>query len=381
MGRSRIAAAAAVAALALGGVAAGCGDDDGADVRNVGETAGSASGSASGSGSGSGSASGVSGSTTATEPFGGYAPASDVAGHAKVTRDVAAINAILEEDPVDFAAAAALYRDGRNSIAGDGTTRTLAGFATEAREEPVWDDYVAFYDDPAWLDTFVTDALEGTGTFAGASDDVRAQGVQKGIQNGVMVAWTLHELTAARADVAAGEIAPADGAPHKVDEAWAFYHGEDPTGAPFATADKRGADFGTGSAVNTAVLDRIEAARDAAVAGDAAALDAAVAEVTRQITITYVQAALKYAATADAELAEGDEAEARVQQAEGLAFFRVVAPLVAAADPGAARTTLDALDVTAGPRAGMGDRVATALEGAYEGLGITPAEIGTFTDG
>ena len=52
MRRSRIAAAAAVAALALGGVAAGCGDDDGADVRNVGETAGSASGSGSGGATG-----------------------------------------------------------------------------------------------------------------------------------------------------------------------------------------------------------------------------------------------------------------------------------------------------------------------------------------
>lgn len=374
--RSRVAATSAALILTLGAAAA-CGDDDGAGVRNIGATDASASGS--GSGPGSGSAGGVSGASAASEPFGGYVPASDVTGHAKVTLDVAEINALLDADAIDFDAVGAVYREGGNSVGGDGATRTLAGFATERRDEPVWNDYAAFYDDPAWLDTFVGEALEGTGAFAGAGDAVRTQGVQKGVQNGVMIAWTLHELESARADLAAGETDPAGGAPHKVDEAWAFYHGEDPAGAPFATADKRGADFGTGSAVNEALLAQIEAARDAALAGDAQALDAAVTEVRRQVLVTYIQAALKYAVTTDAALAGGDEAEAAVQQAEGLAFFRVVAPLVAEADEAAARSVLRELDPARGLRAGLGERVATALEGAYGGLGIAPHEIGTFS--
>jgi Low iron-inducible periplasmic protein len=369
--RFRIACVLASLSLAAGGLAA-CGDDDGSGVREVGDTAASASGSGSGSGS-------ASGATATGAAFGGYQPASDVTQHARVSLDVVAVNEALDADPVDFAAARAAYAEGGNSTSGDGAARTLRGFATERRDEPVWNDYVAFYGSPVWLDAFVSDALAATGDFAGAPADVRTQGVQKGVQNGVMVAWTLHELVAAREDVAAGELDPAEGAAHKVDEAWAFYHGEDPSGAPFATADKRGEDFGTGSAVNEAMLDQFSAARDAALAGEAGALDAAVAEIRRQLLITYIQAALKYSATTDQALADGDLAEARVQQAEGLAFFRVVAPLVAEAGPAAARTVIDELDVGAAPRAGIGARVSAALEGAYPKLGITAAEIGAFT--
>lgn len=376
--RTRAAATSVALILALG-VAAACGDDDGADVRNVGETGASASASGSGSGSGSGSASASAATGAASEPFGGYEPASDVGAHAKVTLDVVRINELLDADQIDFDAVAAVYRQGGASVGSDGSPRTLAGFAGEERDEPVWNDYAAFYGDPVWLETFVGAALDGTGPFAGAAEAVRRQGVQKGVQNGVMVAWVLHELESARADLAEGNTAPADGAPHKVDEAWAFYHGEDPAGAPFATADKRGADFGTGSAVNEALLAQTEAARDAAVAGDAAALDAAVAEFRRLLTVTYVQAGIKYAATTDAALADGDAAEAAVQQAEGLAFFRVVAPLVAGADEAAARSVLRELDVSRGPRAGLGGRVADALEGTYAALGIAPEEVGTFS--
>jgi hypothetical protein len=59
--RARFACTAAVLAVALGGVAA-CGDDDGTDVRRVGETGGSGTASGSPSGPAAGSTAG-SGST------------------------------------------------------------------------------------------------------------------------------------------------------------------------------------------------------------------------------------------------------------------------------------------------------------------------------
>lgn len=369
--RSRLACAATVLAVSLAGVAAGCGSDDGADVRKLGETT---------AGPAPASGSAVAGTTTvASAPFGGYEPGSDVSGHAKISLDVAEIAELLTSEPADFAAARALYAAGDHSLASDGTTRSLRAFATERRTEPVWSRYVAFYRDPAWLDTFVASALSGAGSFATAGEPARVQAVQKGVQNGVLIAWMFHELDEAKAAVAARDLDPGDGAPHKVDEAWAFYHGEDPAAAPYATADKRGADFGTGSAVNTAMLAQMTAARRAAAAGDARALKAAVARIEREVLITYIQAALKYAATTDAALAAGDAAEARVEQAEGLAFFRVVAPLVARVDPAAARAVLAEFDLARAPRRGLGDRVATALGRTYRPLGLTRADIGTFS--
>ena len=317
------------------------------------------------------------GAPATTADLGVYAPVSDVASVAAVARDVAEITALLEAERLDVGAIERIYAEGANAVEEDGSVRTLRSFAVAARDEPIWNDYEAFYEDATWLDTFVSQALAGTGPFAGASDDVRRQAIQKGIQNGVMVASVMHELVSAEQLVAAGETDPADGAPRDVDEAWAFYHGADPSGAPFLTARRRGADFGTGDAVNREVLARMRAAQAAAAAGDAGALKAADDEILRQILIVHIQSALRYAAGAEAALAEGDEAAARAEQAAGLALYRVIAPLVARADEPAARAALDAFDIAAGPAEGMGETVRRALEGTYAKLGIRPAEIGT----
>ncbi len=313
-----------------------------------------------------------------TADLGAYAPVSDVASVAAVARDVADITALLEADRLEVGAVERIYAEGANAVEEDGSVRTLRSFAVVGRDEPIWNDYEAFYEDPSWLDTFVSQALAGTGPFAGASDDVRRQAIQKGIQDGVMVASVMHELVSAEQLVAAGETDPADGAPRDVDEAWAFYHGADPSGAPFQTAAGRGADFGTGDAVNRAVLAQMTAAQAAAAAGDARALKAADDEIVRQILIVHIQSALEYAAEAEVALAEGDEPAARAEQAAGLALFRVIAPLVARVDEPAARMALDAFDITAGPSRGMGEAVARALGGTYAALGIRPAEIGTY---
>ncbi len=122
-----------VGALAL----AACGDDDGGSVREIGGGSASGSGSGSGSGSASGSASGVaSGPST---PFGGYTPASDVGEHAKVSLDVCAINEALDAESIDFDAIEVIYNEGGNSVGGDGSPRTLAGFARDTeRDSETW---------------------------------------------------------------------------------------------------------------------------------------------------------------------------------------------------------------------------------------------------
>jgi hypothetical protein len=303
----------------------------------------------------------------ATGDLGGYRPGSDVSAAAALSRDVVAIDALLEADRLDADAIERVYAEGAGAAEDGGSGRTLRGLARAERDEPIWTDYAAFYEDPRWLDTFVGQALTETGPFAGASDDVRRRAIRTGIRDGVMVASVIHALIAAEAKVAAGDTDPTRGAPHEVDEAWALYRGADPAGAPFATA---------GDTVNRAIRARMRAARAAAAAADAGALKAADDEIVRQILITHLRAALRSAAEADAALARGDVAGARAAQAGGLAHYRVIAPLVAVVDEAAARTALDALDIETGPSPGMARTITRALQSTYEGLGIARAEIG-----
>lgn len=384
MNRSQLRAAAAAAASAL--VLAACGGtDDGATVRDIdgagaASASGSGSGSASASGHGSASGSGVaSGSAAASGVLGGYEPVSDVEPHAQVVLDVCAINDALpgDGDP-DYDAVRAAYAEGGNSTNSDGSARTLQGFATGDRDEPLWNTAADHFGTDTFLDDFVIAAIDGTGLFEGESDGVRRQAIQKGIQNHIMMMWAFHELDAAAAKVEAGEIDPASGAPHNVDEAWAFYHGAEPGCAPFATATKRGEDFGTGEAVNGALLAATEDLRDAAVAGDAEAYASAYDAFVSQALVPYVQATIKYAVVVGEDLAAGDAEAARVHQAEGYSFWRVLAPYVAEVDTAAADDVDAVLDLANEPAEDGGERVRATLEAVYADLGITVEQVGEF---
>ena len=116
-------------------------------------------------------------------------------------------------------------------------------------------------------------------------------------------------------------VATDTGAPHNWDEARAYYHGEKPECAPHATAEERGRQFGTGSAVNEGILSAMRQGLKALQARDATGAAKVRDEVVRNITITYVQSAIKYSADIDAALAESKTDDARVWQAEGWALL------------------------------------------------------------
>ena len=182
----------------------------------TGSATGSVSGTKTGTGSGTASVSAPSApSSDVSEAMGAYQPVSDVSTHALVVLDVCEINGLLPKDaPIDYAAIEKIYVEGVNSVKGDGSIRTIAGFARSERDEAIWNDFTAHYGDQTWLDSFVRSAIKGTGAFAGESDLVRRQGIQKGIQNQIMVAWALHEVVAAMNKAADGNFDPASGAPH-----------------------------------------------------------------------------------------------------------------------------------------------------------------------
>jgi hypothetical protein len=382
-------------------IAASCGDDDGGSVRDLdssesssgsGSGSGSASGSASGSSSasavasasasasGSGSASMAAGGSTAdaTPADGGYAYASNIDSHRLVVEDICEINEIVGD--YRWSEIAEIYANGSNSVKSDGSVRTIGGFAAGEGKKHGVDTY---YGTPTPLDDFVSAALNGTGVWAGESDAVRKQGVQKGIMNQVMIAWVVHELNAALAKAADGNFDAATGAPHNWDEAWAFYHGSAPGCGPFATANKRAKDFGTlGSDGETALaneglLAAMIDGRDALLAGDEAGAISATNEAVKHVFITYAQATIKYAAKVYSDLEAGDTEAARVHQAEGWAFFRIIEPILG--NNGIDTSVIDSiLNMENEPGSGSVADIQAVLDPVITSFGITPAEFGSY---
>ncbi len=375
-------------------VAVSCGSDDGGSVRDLDSSSssassGSASGSASastpasssssGSASASGSAPTVAGGPTddATAGDGGYDYASNIDSHRLVVADICEINTLLGE--YDWEAAMEIYQNGKNSVKSSGDVRTIGGFAVAEGKKHGVDTY---YGTAAPMDEFVLAALNGTGPFKSESDAVRKQGAQKGIMNQIMVAWVVHELGSSSGKAADGNFDSASGAPHNWDEAWAFYHGAEPGCGPFATANKRGADFGTVGAdgetalANEAILAAMIEGRDALYAGDTAGVDAAAAEVTKQAVIIYSQATIKYATKVLSDIADGDAAAARTHQSEGYAFWRVIEPYIGGVADSDAINAILHLENEAG--SGGGDDIRAALQPAWDALGIEAADVGTY---
>ena len=149
-----------------------------------------------------------------------------------------------------------------------------------------------------------------------------------------MTAYAIHELNAAIIKAEAGNWGP-DDAQHAWDEGWAFYHGPDDANAdydgcgPFATAAKRGGNFGTGDATNIATLaamnDGLTALKNEDMQGVIDARD----EVLKNVVIVYSQASVRYASKMTDDLAAGDTADYDKHQAEGHAFYRVIEAYVA----------------------------------------------------
>lgn len=323
--------------------------------------------------------------TTTTEPkvepsgaLGGYQPVSDVAQHAKMSLDLCEINGLLDAKPVNFAAIATIYRQGKNSDESEGVKRTLGKFADEPRAA---EDTLGRYErylGKGWLNSFVGDAIDGVGPFAGASEAVRRQAVRIGVRDQIMVAWAFHELDAAVEKAAKGSFTKKSGAPHNWDEVWAYYHGEKPECGPFATAKAHGEDFGVGTLINRrlelTMKDGLKALVGKSTSGARTARD----DVMRDLTISYVQAVIKSASEIDAALAHGKAEEARLHQVEGWAYLRVIEPLIAKANTTTARTVGGVFDLASKPAPGSAAKVTAAFGGAYEALRISPSDVGTL---
>ena len=321
--------------------------------------------------------------TTTTEPkvtpsgaIGGYQPVSDVAGHARVSLDLCEINGLLDASPVNFGAVAAIYRNGKNSDESEGVKRTLGKFAGEARAA---EDTLGRYErylGAGWLSAFVGDAIDGIGPFAGTSEAVRRRAVQIGVRDQIMVAWALHELDATVEKAVKGSFTKKSGAPHNWDEVWAYYHGDKPECSPFATAQALGEEFGVGTLINRRILLAMKDGQEALLAKSVLGVKKERDEVVRNITVAYLQAVIKSATAIDSALAQGKADQARVHQAEGWAYLRVIEPLVAMANTTAARGLAGVFELASKPAPGSGAKVRAAVSSAYDALRVSASDVG-----
>ncbi len=329
-GTGRVAAVAAVALAAV--LMAACGGEDRPSVDVIDD------GTPSGSGSSSVSASGG-GPTSGTGDL--YAPVSNVDSYLSMAADLRDIRAILAPatagNAVDWAAASAIYENGKNQERPEGL-RSLASMPNEA-VHAVFPNGAAVYGEADFINAIVRGGLNGNGRGAGVSDNARRQLVDKGIQM-LLYAKVLQEIESARMRVAEGNTDDASGAPHAVDEAWGAIAGvaEADGSRPYgllSTASSREANFGLDGKLRLPLEEALVGAQAAARAGDLDAFNAAAAAVRGHLNATFYLASLRYATSL---LGDETAADREVHLAEGWTFFQTIRAQVASGATGAAET-------------------------------------------
>jgi hypothetical protein len=258
-----------------------------------------------------------------------YTPVSNVDGYFNLSLDLRDIKGLITAG--DWVGAAAIYQDGKNSLHGDGTRRSLRSVATSESVLAMFPNGEQVYRKPQFLDSNIQIGLNGTGRASDLSDGARRQLVDKGIQT-VLYAKALQEIESARTRTAAGNTDDNSGAPHAVDEAAALYLGaanEEGIRAfsLSATARSREGNFGLVGMLDVPLQIEFASLQQAARDGDLAAFDAAEAKVRGNLNAIFYLATLRYTkSTLEASIAERP-----IPMSEGWAFYQAIRGSVAQA--------------------------------------------------
>jgi hypothetical protein len=313
----------------------------------------------------------------------GFSFGSNVAGYLRLSTDVCDIKAAIgPADTANYEAAAEIYENGKNSFKSDGSQRTFRDLATDPYTgEPTFDQYARYFGTPLFMDTEIAAALEGKAPYTSVAQ--RNETIVKGVESMVQTVYLLHEVDETADKIRNRSLSAATGAPHNVDETWAIWVGERPDCSLWGLAYRRGKEFGTlvdcdNSQVNVAMLNAHKAMYTAATEGDLAAYNRQRSEVIRQFVIVGIQNALKYAELMDAARADNEPEVVEAEQAEGYAYYRTIEPLIAAADPAAAKS-IKAVFYPGNPApANALQTVRTAVQKVYPKFNLTAEDIGTF---
>lgn len=288
----------------------------------------------------------VAGADAAT--IGGMEVSDEAAAFSAISEQVCQVFTAMEFEPVDWSSVVDIYE---TSFEINGEETSLKEIATEGPssltddddDTDIWESFQEYFDDDDWIDT---NFLEGAEDLDNETDGSRTELVQKTSRDALGVVLT---LAMAEKAVDAIEADDLDAAILFTEIAWVIYHGYDngdgDTGngcAPYGTGESRSGNFGLPGDVTANIESAFSAAMAAlsvATGGGAASdaqqeiLEALYETIEKATTTTYLRAALRYGTRMDGDAAAGNPDNLRVNQLEGLAFFRAVQPLVAEFDP------------------------------------------------
>jgi len=278
---------------------------------------------------------------------GGMEVSDEAAAYSAISEQVCQVFTAMEFEPVDWSTVEEIYETPFEINGEETSLKTIAtegpvGVTLEDDNPELWEDFAEYFEDDSWLDTNI---LEGAVDLDGETDGARTELVQKTSRDALGVALVLSMLELAAEAIDDGEF---DQAVLYTEVAWVLYHGYDngdgDTGngcALYGTGESRSGNFGLPGDVTA----KVEAAFEAAMAalsvetsGGAASdaqqdvLEDLFDTVAEAVFITYLRAALRYGVRMDGDAAAGNPENLRVNQLEGLAFFRAISPLVALVD-------------------------------------------------
>lgn len=361
----------------------------------------------------------------------GYHPATNVSSHAKMDLDAYEISEFAYQS--DFDGALFVYENGGNglcsvediqtadpsdscfektvsdakghSVSGSGSIRTIKGFATAGPSKMVehkwYPIYRNYWNDAAYADSFVQNALGRSGAWATRSDAMRAELATKGAVFQAVWMYMLHEMEEAIVQCKAGNVYRSDtssSAPHRWDEFWAFYAGslEDADGSGdgefmWALAEKRCPQFATcdprgrTALANEKALELAISGLEGTLTGDCASVETAFNAIVDISSIPLVQGLLKNVHDVDPAVNGGSCSSGACSYdeawGEGWAFAAALLPRLHECDPDVAELLRKNLDVDNGDGVPMKDgyrAVKAKIETTYSCLGITCADVGAY---
>lgn len=311
----------------------------------------------------------------------GYETTTDVTQHNNLDLDQEDMERYTDDK--DWENARKIYTEGDHSEKSDGK-RTLQGFSTSAPDKMAQEGYYKLYrdywDDGTYADTFVSNALSGSGDFEGADELLRAECANKGSQYQNVWMYVIHEMEDAINDCVNGNLNDNDNEVAAWDEAVAFYTGSlvgpDPNPSTdgfmlYTLAQKRCADYGTcnedGIAkVNAEVIDLFNKGKGQLVGGSCEEAVATKNEIVKKMTVPLVQGIHRYIS----QTKEGGSVKDKLW-GEGWAFSAAVLPLVAHCDDSVAEALKDNFSPTVDdPMTSSVDELSGKLQSVYGCLGF-----------
>jgi hypothetical protein len=327
---TRIRTLVAASLLGVTLLAAACDGEDRPQVDVIGQSSGSVS------------ASGVAPPQVGGSPSTNYyVTVSNVDTYFQIGLDLRDIRAIMapaaNRQPVDWAAALALYENGKNQVSASGAVRPLASLPNED-VQAVFPNGASVYGRSNFIDAIIRDGLTGSGEGAGLSDNSRRQLVDKGIQM-LIYGKALQELEAAKTRVSQNNTDNATGAPHAVDEAWASVAGppdfnSNRSYSLLATAAGREENFDLSGRLRQPLELAFVGALEASQRANQAGFDRLHGEIKGYLNAIFYLGALRYVKTLEADTTAADR---ETHLIEGWTFWQTIRATVASASPSAAQ--------------------------------------------